>query len=99
MHIWIIVGTKAVVAAVAAVIAAAAVATPQTQTEQIAVVVRCIGKVLEIQVRFVLKIAINGNGGRDDHELTIFTVVARRRTMLTVTLSGAATSLIGNGVQ
>lgn len=50
MHIWIIVGAKAVVAAVAAVVAAAAVAAPQTQTEQIAVVVRRIGEVLKIQM-------------------------------------------------
>lgn len=92
MQVRIVIGSKAAVAAVPAVVATAA-APAQSQTKQIAIVVRRIGKVLKIQRRFIFKVTIDRNGGRYDHKLTVFTMMI---LMILVTLTLVVATLIGN---
>jgi len=71
----------AAIAAVATVVAAA-VAPPQSQPKEIPIVVGRIGEILKIQMRLVLKVAIYGNGGCDDHKLTILLAAIRLLLLL-----------------
>lgn len=101
MQVGIVIRAEtAAIAAVAAVVAAA-ITPPQSKSKQIAIVVGRIGEILKVQMRLVLEVAIYGNGGCDDHKLTILLAAIRLLLLLLmmILLLSMVALLVGQRVE